>query len=1008
MLSITPAFTQALTVKTSLLPVASHLGGLKELVPAVISKFKTAALLAGVASIIAVPIECYLATDTLDCFEPNPDPVNFLFHKTVTTLCPGPVAVYKPGKYTYRYVEQNTVQYKNLRTNDVSLIDMYNFVDRGKVCTRSYFDFLFHIVKYVTGVNFNKLRIPFGYVTFEYVQEYLGQNKSQLHISHTKWSLFPSTAQKLKPFDCLRDKVVISRMEDDVFIALPGQDTCISVPNQIFDRMKLLNEHMNRSVAKSTTDIAGKNLFSYHEWIPYSGAIQSSPLVVFNDIPTCVKLVFISLSLSSSSLDESGMIKEDKGSAPESSLPKTEAHLTFDEIIKDIGKATDATPTCTTIKFPAMPPLVSIPPCAKLFSSDDSLSKTTKFAAALEEGAILPTEFTTLTKIEPPKKVEVLEVDLSSIILPPKTEIVAVKKSSTIVPADQACAQMFVLTQAFNNGNYKPVCFIVCDPLINIPWLIPDKSPEAIDFMINTRYNKYDQQWDLSFQQEACAFMIEFASIFFRFGKISALDLEEVRKVQCSRSQKAVIAKGELMPRHKPVKSRECFIKAESYPECKADRPIVTHAPAEKEIYSSQMMSIQYYTKQHSEHVHWYGFGFDLANTAKRIVDKCNTAQKAQETDFSAFDVTVNGLCRVLEKIFLIHAFHEEEYYRVSELHSAQFNCKLWFRFNDYSQSVDSAFGRHSGSPETSIFNSVINAFVAYVVLRKTLTPDQAWNKLGIYGGDDGVTFDADKDYYELVAKRLGLTLKIKEAKRENNDPITFLARTFDDCWGGSPCNRLDIKRGLGHFHVSACNSGLHKDELLYLKAEAYLCSDAHHPFIGPLMRKLVKIYGPKYQAKYKKLFDDLSAGKITPFDKLNENQRVVDVIGFWSKGNVKPCKACLDKWWKELEEETTNLDLVMKGIRNAKQINHIPQLLFAVEDKPFSKTWVKLNFKNGKYDTANPILGTLDEMPKYPQRKIQYPSKQMIDQLDRFAQKHFKEESTKHKPPTYRKEDGK
>jgi len=195
----------------------------------------------------------------------------------------------------------------------------------------------------------------------------------------------------------------------------------------------------------------------------------------------------------------------------------------------------------------------------------------------------------------------------------------------------------------------------------------------------------------------------------------------------------------------------------------------------------------------------------------------------------------------------LLRLYKKTHHDQVTELHKSQYGNK---GIGPLGTTYDGGYSRLSGSPETSLFNSIDNAFVAYVALKKTkldgvyLSADQAYNGLGIYGGDDGLTADVEPETYVEAAKLVGQELTVEKVSK-GRIGVKFLARVYSPgVWYGSTNSCCDISRQLGKIHVSP---NMTKDvtpiEKLVEKTRGFLLSDSNTPIIGPFYNKVAELY---------------------------------------------------------------------------------------------------------------------------------------------------------------------
>jgi hypothetical protein len=245
----------------------------------------------------------------------------------------------------------------------------------------------------------------------------------------------------------------------------------------------------------------------------------------------------------------------------------------------------------------------------------------------------------------------------------------------------------------------------------------------------------------------------------------------------------------------------------------------------------------------------WYAFVVPVAIMAQ-LNNVCSEADMIMVGDFSRFDGTITHVVRdYVERPILRRLF--DGYPEVDELHKAQYNLKgRIVRENGSVVNYETGNSRSSGSGETSVFNTVVNAACAYLAFRHLgLNRQQAEEALTrcIFGGDDsavavplGITRDAFTAAYQWASRALGLNIKVDYADR--GQPVPFLARWFmpwyDDC--NSMC---DIERQMTKLHTTHA-AHFTKEVKAREKATSILATDAKTPIIGEWARAVVARYG--------------------------------------------------------------------------------------------------------------------------------------------------------------------
>lgn len=339
--------------------------------------------------------------------------------------------------------------------------------------------------------------------------------------------------------------------------------------------------------------------------------------------------------------------------------------------------------------------------------------------------------------------------------------------------------------------------------------------------------------------------MLDFVKLFSgnRAHSLVPLLVVDVYERQARPTQKHILDIADGIVNEEP--KIEEFNKKEAYTGFKPPRPISITKPKDKATYSCYTYPLADYVKE--SNFPWYAFGHTPADIAVRVADLLLLARHATNSDFKRFDGTVNNCLREFEQLVYVTMFQQSYAEEIIELHSRQVQVAAVTKFG---VKYNTGCTRTSGSPDTAIMNTLINAFVAYCTLRYQAnadgvlnTPEEAWQKLGIYGGDDGLTPDINPQLYEQTATKYGLKLTADKVDRGNLG-ITFLARIYGpDVWQGDPNSMCDIKRQLSKLHVTT-RVPLDPINKLIEKCRGYYYSDSATPIIGPFVRMVVTFSG--------------------------------------------------------------------------------------------------------------------------------------------------------------------
>lgn len=327
--------------------------------------------------------------------------------------------------------------------------------------------------------------------------------------------------------------------------------------------------------------------------------------------------------------------------------------------------------------------------------------------------------------------------------------------------------------------------------------------------------------------------------------KLAPVSYEEVLERQTRPSQRRILADSEVKEAPTEFERKtHMFLKREAYTSAKDPRAISQINGVDKRDYSRVMYAFEELLKHQS----WYAFGRTPREIADIVCIKLAKAKIAIATDYSRFDGHGSNLMRELERRLLIRAFMPEYHGFVTELHRSQYGL---IGVSANSQWYFTGTTRASGSPETSIFNTTTNAFIAFLAKRMTnthsgyCTPDEAWSGLGIYGGDDGLTADVVVRIYVRAAKMMGQVLDAVVVQRGHLG-VKFLSRCYGpDVWTGDPISCCDILRQLSKFHTSV---KLHPDVTPFMKLcekiRSYALSDSGTPIICNLVSMVLSITG--------------------------------------------------------------------------------------------------------------------------------------------------------------------
>nr|AHA86934.1 gp1 [Betegovirus SF] len=321
-------------------------------------------------------------------------------------------------------------------------------------------------------------------------------------------------------------------------------------------------------------------------------------------------------------------------------------------------------------------------------------------------------------------------------------------------------------------------------------------------------------------------------------------DLDCVKEHQHKPGQIAKIIEATTNPT--VIRYISSFLKSETYQKAGNPRNISTSDATDKVNYSMFTYPLAEYLKTFS----WYAFGDTPHNTSLRLCAILGIVDFASFTDFSTFDGTIGQPSRTLEERILLNAYPSCYHAQLIGLHRGTYGKMSIGKFGNR---VAALLGRGSGYPDTSIMNTINNAFTMYLAFRMTRGPDgnfldadEAWARLCkycLFAGDDGQSGNLRKEAIKKAADLMGFVVKVEEIQRGQRG-VNFLARFYSpDVWFGSPNSMCDLKRQLSKFHTSlVLPPQITPAQKLKEKAMSYVLTDANTPIIGVFCKRAVEL----------------------------------------------------------------------------------------------------------------------------------------------------------------------
>jgi len=334
-------------------------------------------------------------------------------------------------------------------------------------------------------------------------------------------------------------------------------------------------------------------------------------------------------------------------------------------------------------------------------------------------------------------------------------------------------------------------------------------------------------------------------------GSVIPIELDEVYESLEKRSQKNIFEMAVWLMSSVWNKVCDVMLKREAYGKC-SDPRLITQIPGPDKItYACYLKAL----KHGLVNLHWYGSAKTPEDIAHRVVEICLKAQFGSQSDVSRMDGSINELLRYVDVCFAM-AFLKDEYKTsFKEIYNKNHNRKCAVRVGEQSYAYDPELAQLSGAMDTTDFNTLRMAYCVFVAYRsmrgkhgETMSPREAYNKIGVVSGDDTYNVDIPAKVFTLAGKRCGLSLEVEIIPRGLGG-VKFLNRVFGpEVWFGDAVSHGDIKRALSKFHTCVgLPDNITRERKLFDKAYAYWLMDKNTPILGEFVSRVVELAAGKY-----------------------------------------------------------------------------------------------------------------------------------------------------------------
>jgi hypothetical protein len=309
-------------------------------------------------------------------------------------------------------------------------------------------------------------------------------------------------------------------------------------------------------------------------------------------------------------------------------------------------------------------------------------------------------------------------------------------------------------------------------------------------------------------------------------GRVAPFNMDQVSDAMDKPSQKQGRDLTEVMWDLFTTVKVKAFQKFEALAKISDPRNISTVPPEHMVLFGRFTLALSKYLTANAS---WYVFGGGCGETARRVHAICCRYLRISATDYSRFDGTLSAWLMAFRQRFFVRAFGEGYAQQIRQSIAAKVCAEAKTRNGIF---YNAGFGQLSGDVDTSVGNTVVNAFTAYCRYRLAgYSPAEAYAMLGLFGGDDGFTpCPEDDGCYEQVATDLGL--RLKHAVTPVAEGVEFLGRFYPtpqlNAGSAYPWDRMVTR-----MHIVAAPAGISLEQAMVNRAEGFAVTDPETPLIA-------------------------------------------------------------------------------------------------------------------------------------------------------------------------------
>lgn len=318
-------------------------------------------------------------------------------------------------------------------------------------------------------------------------------------------------------------------------------------------------------------------------------------------------------------------------------------------------------------------------------------------------------------------------------------------------------------------------------------------------------------------------------------SKLIPVDLDRVAEQMDRPSQKAnreaIWSVLDILP--DLVKS--AFTKREAVDIGKPARNICTVSP--QRLTRASQFSIA--MADYMESFPWWVWGVGSGATARLYHKTCARHSQMMESDFSKFDASLGPFFAAFNLLFVLRLFGAEHASEITDLQkdamcqTVRTACGILFAYG---------LGRMSGVNETTLFNTVDQAFIQFVSFRKFGYPAEeaiAILEQCLFGGDDGIVPFLGQD---LPAAAAVFGMKVTYRVFNSNTPCRFLGRVYVN-GADSPDSIIDLASFFAGLHLAFKSNGASDEQCLVNAATGYFVTDGNNPVVRDFCMSVFRAY---------------------------------------------------------------------------------------------------------------------------------------------------------------------